>query len=237
MTKSAWSVFVATVALSGCGASDGTSSVPSGDGNVAPPASTGPAPSATTTATAAPTQTAPPAASSSAPVPEGGAVPLSGPASDAGLQVPAYDPSVAFEWPETVPNQGECKAGVYVGQFNCQYADPTNPAQPPIDVAGPVNFTLQESANGEFLEIADGHLDGSAFILLPFTADLTGNLDCSTNAFSAQAVNGFSPATTFTGTLDGTLDRSTQTLSGTWSMLPDTVSGSCDGPWSAVRQP
>ena len=162
-----------------------------------------------------------------------GAVPVQPPA-----DLPVPDPNVIFEWPETDPAaRGACEPGLYIGQFSCAWRDPQNPLSN-VEVLGPVSFTLRESQNGEFLEIADGRIDGTAFILMPFSAELIGNLDCVTDSFQGQAVNGISLITTFAGTLGGDLDRPTQTLRGDWSFTPDVApTGSCDGPWWAARQP
>jgi hypothetical protein len=157
---------------------------------------------------------------------------------DAGSSTPVYDPSVHFDWPEYDGNAGGCVAGTYVGTFECKYDDPTNPFASNIDVTGPVAFTLAESQSGEFLEIEDGKLDGTAVLIIQFTGPLQGKLDCSTNRFDAQVVNGTSLAGPFAGTLSGKLDRVAQRLSGEWNLSITTMpSGACKGPWSVTRTP
>jgi hypothetical protein len=149
-----------------------------------------------------------------------------------------YDPNVRFDWPESAPSTGTCLPGTYAGQFTCELN--AGGIFPPGVVTGPVTFRLEQSSNGEFLEIQDGTLTGQT-TGVTFTSPLGGKLDCSTNTFHADATNGtfgvppFSG--TFGGTLDGKLDRPTQTLTGTWSLTATGSNVPCIGPWSAVRQP
>ena len=157
------------------------------------------------------------------------------------------DPSITFDWPETSQgdqSQSSCQPGTYVGTFNC--SSQLNPFDPnaTIEVTGPVMFTLTKSQNGEFLEISNGHLDGYAQLIINFAAALSGRLDCSTNRFDAMAVDGVYglgdvnalPAGTFDGSLSGTLDPSTQVLSGEW-VLTGEQGISCVGPWMATFMP
>jgi hypothetical protein len=102
---------------------------------------------------------------------------------------------------------------------------------------GPVSFLLRQTANGEFLEIANGTLRGTvAGLQLEFIADLVGRLDCRTDQLSANVANGTFFGGTFSGTLEGKLDRRTQTVTGTWNMgVP--LAPPCIGPFSVVRSP
>jgi hypothetical protein len=147
----------------------------------------------------------------------------------------AYDLGVGFDWPDTVPQQGTCAPGVYEGRFNCELSGGFFIF--PLAFTGPVRFTLERSANGEFLEITDGLLEGDAEGIL-FTSELAGQLDCTTNAFEADAIDGTYTGAfangTFTGTLEAELDRQTQTLSGTWALTAE-GQAPCVGPWSATR--
>lgn len=173
-----------------------------------------------------PTSSAPPTSSTPEPPP-----PLATVQPAASAQV--YDPNVQFDWPETVAS-GPCLPGAYSGQFSCQI-DLTGGLLPPGVYTGPVTFTLAESSAGEFLEISSGTLQGATGFIT-FNAQLAGQLDCSTNQFRADALNGMFPGGTFSGILDGQLDRATQTLTGAWSM---TAMGfpPCVGPWSVTLQP
>jgi hypothetical protein len=153
---------------------------------------------------------------------------------------PSYDPSVTFEWPETAATGDPCLPGTYVGEFTCDYVII---GLIPGRVTGPVSFTLEPSMDGEFLEVRDGQLDGTAAEYnVAFESLLAGQLDCETNSFSAAAqdgsyTDGFLLVGTFLGTLDGRLDRPTQTLTGTWSLTTPEAAITCVGPWSAVLQP
>lgn len=156
------------------------------------------------------------------------------------------DPNAEFVWEETVPGQGACQPGRYVGTFTCNYvAMGGNPAMPLAIVTGPVAMTLEQSQSGEFLEITDGTLEGIAQLIFGFRAELQGTLDCATNTLDASALNGvygfgdpaIFPAGMFEGTLSGTLDRSTVTISGDWQMSVMNNGGNCDGPWDITWTP
>jgi hypothetical protein len=150
------------------------------------------------------------------------------------------DPNVVFDWPESDPTL-VCLPGTYSGQFNCQmYASGSFPTAP---VTGSVSFSLEQSGNGELLQIENGTLLGTAAAAAPieFSADLVGELDCATDQFRADAMNGlFSDGLllngAFGGALEGTLDRANQTLVGTWSLgIP--LQPPCVGGFSVVRTP
>jgi hypothetical protein len=151
---------------------------------------------------------------------------------------PVRDPNVHFTWPEATLD-GPCLAGTYEGTFSCALG-PGLFGLPPFTVSGPVSFTLAESENGEFLEITDGALNGEAMGYV-FSATLAGQLDCVTNEFAADALNGtygatgFPPGGTFAGDMAAQLDRTSQTLNGQWSLSPNGFTP-CVGPWSATRQ-
>jgi hypothetical protein len=169
-------------------------------------------------------------------------------ARDAGVKLSPLDPTVTFDWQETRPGQGNCQPGMYSGTFTCQYvmagADPSTA----IEITGPIAITLTKSQSGEFLDISSGQLDGVAASIFGFTVKLEGRLDCSTNVLDAMAVDGaygFGDPRGLTlgtgeGTLSGTLDRQTVTLSGNWNLgITDGVGagGTCVGPWTAMFMP
>ncbi len=147
-----------------------------------------------------------------------------------------------FEWERTRPEGGDCTAGVYRGDFTCEI-DTSGGLFPPGVVTGPIEFTLEESANGEFLVLSEGTLVGLTTFGLNFSCNLEGTLDCSTNLFHAEAVDGVYGVPPFGGTFGGTLDaqlnRVTQTLNGEWALAEHGAYASipCIGPWSAVLQP
>jgi hypothetical protein len=147
---------------------------------------------------------------------------------------------VDFYWLKTEPSQGECKPGRYEGSFECTTNGPMGPGiMPEILVTGPVVMTLEESSNGEFLEIVDGSLEGVAQdFAVPFTSKLEGRLDCTTNKFEAHAVDGsyilFGLPGKFHGDLTGDYNRLTSHLAGEWSLGDDAnMNLLCIGPWTA----
>jgi hypothetical protein len=108
-------------------------------------------------------------AAGSGPIDAGGNA--GGPVSDGGK------PDVIFDWPETVPGL-KCKAGHYKGTFTGTYASSATIIPLPVPVAGDIDLTLVQSANGEIFEITNGKLSGMADLVFPFSADLIGKLNC-----------------------------------------------------------
>ena len=108
-------------------------------------------------------------ASGSGPIDAGGTA--GRPVSDGGK------PDVIFDWPETVPGL-KCKAGHYKGTFTGTYASSAAIIPLPVPVAGDIDLTLVQSANGEVFEITNGKLSGMADLIFPFSADLIGKLNC-----------------------------------------------------------
>jgi hypothetical protein len=168
------------------------------------------------------------------------AQPAAGAAGDDGFaaQVPPPDPNLTFDWQQTRPGVGECQPGRYSGTFSCMYMQAAG--FDPIEVTGPVDLVLERAQNGEFLEIADGRLEGFAQLIFGFTAQLAGRLDCTTNVLQAEAVDGvygfgdpnLLPFGMFAGALTGTLDRTVVALDGDWD-LTVVGGGACVGPWTA----
>ena len=152
------------------------------------------------------------------------------------------DRTGAFDWPEATPSEGACEAGVYEGTFTCDVT--FFPGLPPGQITGPLKFALTPSANGEFLEIKDGRMDAVAVDSVPFGSELSGKLDCNTKGFHADTVNGTYGTAPFLGqffgSLDGTLNSVTNTLSGTWTLTSGTKEmpqlTSCTGTWTSVKQ-
>jgi hypothetical protein len=162
------------------------------------------------------------------------------------------DPKITFDWDETQPGTSasvpNCQAGRYEGTFTCTYAIPGADPSSGVEVSGPVAFTLSQAQNGEFLEISQGQIDGYAALLINFTALLGGKLDCSNNQLNAAASDGvfgfgdatLLPAGAFEGSLSGTLDPSSKTLSGEWNLMLTegfAQGGACIGPWTASWVP
>ena len=169
---------------------------------------------------------------------------------DAGIIAPTVrktppDPSIMFDWDEATGGKPvNCEPGHYVGTFKCDLATADLGT---AHISGPVELTLQQSKNGEFLEISDAHISGFALLFLNFQATLAGRLECTTRKLSAMAVDGavglgsadLLPVLGFSGQLNGELDPGGELLSGTWSFpvtLPDgSQLGTCVGPWTATR--
>lgn len=159
------------------------------------------------------------------------------------------DPSTTFDWSQSLPGQGTCKPGKYTGTFTCTYTPAGTPADAGAGVgatvvSGPVTLELQKSMSGEFLEIANGQLDGVAQGVIGFTSKLSGKLDCTTLELTADAVDGvygfgdpkLFPFGVFQGGLTGALDTQTLVLSGNWA-LTEGSGGTCSGPWMASFTP
>jgi len=191
----------------------------------------------------------PSAGASAAPTPSAPTAPAAKPKPSAAPPA-TLDPNAQFDWPETSPGQATCQPGTYVGMFACSlFVDPTMPppAGTPPDFSGPITLVFTKSADGEFLELANAKLDGSANDTLGFMADLTGRLDCGTLEFTAMAENGvyglgspiLLPAGDVMGTLSGKLDLQKGELTGTWSLFSGNAGKdfTCDGPWQALLTP
>lgn len=162
---------------------------------------------------------------------------------------------VSFDWPETIPGQGKpCKAGHYTGTFQCMY----QPAGTPdgsvggLPISGPIDFTLEQAQNGEFLEVSGGTLDGLALIAIHFKAEISGKLNCGTGAFAGDLVNGsyaidpFPAGGTFNGPMNGfstnTSPCTGTCLGGTWALHETGAAGTghigtCAGTWTSTLQP
>jgi hypothetical protein len=157
------------------------------------------------------------------------------------------DPNVTFEWTASLPGSGDCRPGRYTGTFSCEYFFAATDPAPLAIVTGPVAITLEESQDGEFLEISDGKLEGVAQLIFGFRAELQGKLECATRRLDATAVNGaygfgdpaVLPLGTFQGALGGVLDAATAALAGDWdlSVTGGGAGGFCKGPWQANWAP
>jgi len=160
-------------------------------------------------------------------------------------------------------DSGDCRPGNYVGTFQCFYVGDLSPD--PFEVNGVVSFTLDRSANSEVLVIKDGVLDGWGimFFLASLhgnldcgSAELTGDATegfynpfikgCSGAAGATPGVNcvitdrndpAYAPWTvSLEGNYQGSLDPTTDTISGNWSLIPD-LGGSCDGTFTVTYAP
>jgi hypothetical protein len=170
----------------------------------------------------------------------GGSDPVDAGGSDARPVVDVAKPDLIFDWPETVPGL-KCKPGRYHGTFDGIYASSATVFPLPIPVAGDIDLTLVQSANGEVLEITNGKLSGTADLIFPFAADLLGKLNCK--------VSKLDPATAlknghyivlglmfpFEGPFLGDYDKAAAAfVNGTWDVKePNPIYGGA-GSWTAT---
>lgn len=134
-----------------------------------PPSTAGPTP---------PAPTGPAAGASTAPGEGDAAAPSPAPVGDA--DEANYDLSVTFDFPETAAGSGTCKPGRYAGVFSGIYFPGVAVWPSPIPVFGNIELVLNETQDGEFLSIGEGTLDGLALELFPFSATVSGKVDCDT---------------------------------------------------------
>lgn len=148
---------------------------------------------------------------------------------------------ISFDWPEGTTGKNPCKAGVYQGNFACSYS-PGDAGVGLFPVSGPISLKMVQSQNGEFLEVREGLLDGTANIFFTFRADITGKLDCKTQKFDGKLEHGVYSGFliingTFQGPLSSDYDRiASQFSNGAWSLVVDMGNGGCNGTWSAAYQ-
>ncbi len=89
---------------------------------------------------------------------------------------------IDFDWEETAPGS-ICRAGHYVGTFEGTWASSFTFVGVPIPVTGNVDMWLEESSNGEFLEVSQGTISGVADFVFPYEVSISGRLDCRTKQF------------------------------------------------------
>src|SRR5262249_20094970 len=130
-----------------------------------------------------------------------------------------------------------CREGMYLADYTCNV---DNALIPLTAITLQSTLMLQRTTQTNVLTLVNSALafDYSGFL---FGCTLSGQLDCTSGAFHADMDNGvfaFSllpVPVPFTGSLDGTLDRTKPELSGSWTL---TSSGaSCTGTWTAPLQP
>lgn len=166
---------------------------------------------------------------------------------DAGTEPdPGLDPTVDFPWKESLPGQGTCRKGRYIGSFRCT-VDSEDPEQAST-LSGALIFTLGTSGSPEepALQIVQGQLSGPWF----FAPRLSGKLECISKHFSAIADTGLTlvgdgaggsgtvPALypTEDATLDGTFDDQSLVIQGAFVVM---LSGAqtCTGTFRASATP
>jgi len=151
--------------------------------------------------------------------------------------------NVSFTWLETAPGTGQCKAGRYIGDFNGTFSPSLTIFPLPIPVAGTVDLTLTESQSGEFLDISDGHVTGTANGTYPYEADVMGRLNCITRKLENGFMrNGFYTVGTTNYPFEGpvTADYDTLTyafVNGTWIAKETNPTYGGNGTWNAKSCP
>jgi hypothetical protein len=187
-----------------------------------------------------PTVTPPPAQMDAAPPPADAAPDAgredAGRDEDAGsIREPALDRDVTFDWKQTLPGQGTCREGSYVGSFTC-----SPPAQPgssaPSPLSGQVAFTLGSVTEQQVLAITQGSVKDPIGIV--FHADLRGALRCTDNRFDAYTENGVSLIgfDNFDAMLTGQFDDEALVIDGEFAMINDSGQ-TCDGQFHVSAAP
>jgi len=142
----------------------------------------------------------------------------------------------------------DCGPGVYEAVLSCEVDPsmlPPGSWQPPpggTAMSTMLAFTVQPSPNPQWLEVAGGELMFD-YVGFRFVAQLRGGLDCTTETFRAQIVDGEYtapsgpfPSAPFHGVLEGRVDRSKQALLGSWWHGPPNGGPQCTGRWMARPQ-
>jgi hypothetical protein len=143
---------------------------------------------------------------------------------------PWLDPSVTFNWVQTLPGRGTCKEGVYVGSFQC-----TLDGLPPLPIAGQIVFTLDGSTEDQLLSITEGKFADLTGAL--FQAKLAGSLDCLRRSFSAMTQEGTDfLSLPFDADLWASFDDQELVFTGEFHMT-NAQGDTCTGSWSASAQP
>jgi hypothetical protein len=149
-----------------------------------------------------------------------------GPSTGGALPYGGYDPNVSFDWPDTTPTAGSCKAGSYTGTFAGTYLSPFAVLLP-VPITGNVTHRLEQASTGEFFQIKDGRVEGTADTPIgpvPFEADFVGELDCATaKLVNAELQNGTyninGTIYNFAGPVTADYDKlANQFINGTWTV-------------------
>lgn len=153
-----------------------------------------------------------------------------------------------FDWQRTQPSMGSCEAGHYEGTFSGIYGPSIIVVSDlkvipvfPIDLPGSpgLEFDLARTGQGEVFTVQNGKMNGNALGAFPFTADISGSLDCEQMRFDAKLINGsyyIGPLEyRFEGPFLGSYDKQSHSfVNGTWDVTePDYPSAGGMGDWSA----
>jgi hypothetical protein len=155
--------------------------------------------------------------------------------------------SARFDWQRTVPTGGSCEAGHYEGTFTGLYGPSIIVVSDlkvipvfPVDLPGMpgLAFDLTRKGSGELFTVSNGKMSGNALGAFPLSADIVGQLDCSTLKFDAKLVNGsyaIGPLVyNFEGPITADYDKQTHTFTnGAWTVTePAYPSAGGSGDWT-----
>jgi hypothetical protein len=155
------------------------------------------------------------------------------PRDDAGvIDDPQLDPDVTFDWRESLPGQGTCKAGGYAGAFVCIIPPPHAGGLAPPPVAGQLSFRLGELNEDQLLPVTEGSMIG-----LFFNAAVQGSLRCEDYQFDAQGIDGaIFPWGGFEAELHGTFDPQVLVIAGEFVRMTDSGER-CEGEFHVSASP
>jgi len=156
---------------------------------------------------------------------------------DAGsIPEPDLDRDVTFDWKQTLPGQGTCREGSYVGSFTCSPPAEPGTSPPPSPLSGQVAFTLGSVSEQQVLAITHGSVKDPIGIV--FNAELLGALRCTDNRFDAYTENGVSLIGfgTFDAILTGQFDDDALVIDGEFAMIDDSGQA-CDGEFHVSAAP
>lgn len=113
------------------------------------------------------------------------------------------DPTVTFDWVETLPGPGGCGANTFVGSFSCTSEIRLAP------FVGQMTIEVSDMALGEELLVVTGSFVDAFGFPMFFSADISGSLNCTTNQLLATTSDGqysFGVNATFDTTISATYD-------------------------------
>lgn len=141
-----------------------------------------------------------------------------------------------FNWQDTIPEGGSCKSGRYDGWFDGIYIPAITFGFGPIPVFGNLSFELERTSNGEFFQVENGHMVGSALVAFAFEGDIRGSLDCGSRVFEGQLKNCYYiipglPPFAFEGVIKAEYDKFNNTfVNGVWSVTEIDITGNFPPP-------
>src|SRR5262245_8079864 len=89
---------------------------------------------------------------------------------------PRRDPNVTFTWTQTLPGQGTCRQGQYIGQFTCVTDADAASSLFPLPPSGQLAFTLEGAVEEQVLSITEGSVKDEFGLF--FIGSLRGSLQC-----------------------------------------------------------